>query len=52
MVQESQPSAFWLPSAWGLRAGGQLAINFLHLAGILVSAQQLRGMTQDIICSP
>lgn len=45
-----QESAFNLiPMVWGLSACDQHAINFFHLMGGLVSAKQLKDMTQNSI---
>lgn len=52
VAQESQSSAFRFQPVWGLRAGGQHAANFFHLVGVVVSAKQLKNMSQDIINSP
>ena len=52
MFQESQSSTFWFQPVCGLRAGGEHAVNSLHLVEVLVSAKQLKGMVQDIIYSP
>ena len=34
MFWESQLSTFWFQLVWGLCAGGQHAVNFLHLVGV------------------
>ena len=52
MFQGSQTPTFWFHLAWGLCAGGQHSVNFLHLVGVLVSAKQLKDMAQDIIYGP
>ena len=52
MFQESQSSTFWFQPVWGLHAGGEHAVNFFHMVGVLVSAKQLKDMAQDIIYSP
>ena len=52
MLWESQSSTFWFQPAWGLRAGDQHAVNFLHLVRVLVSAKQLKDMAQGIIYCP
>lgn len=42
-----------VPASLGFMCtGGQHAANFFHLVGVLVSAQQLKDMAQDIIYSP
>ena len=51
MFQESPSSTFWFQPVWDLRAGGQHAVNFFHLVGVLVSIKQLKDMTQDFIYS-
>ena len=48
---ESPSSTFWLHLVWGLHTGGQHAINFFHLVGVLVSAKQLKGIVHNIIYS-
>ena len=52
MFLESQPSALWFHLLQGLCACRQHAVNFFHLVGVLVSAQQLKNVAQNIICSP
>ena len=52
MFCESQSSTFWFQLVWGLCAGGQHAVNFLCLVGILVSEKELKDMAHDIIYSP
>ena len=39
---ESASSTFWFPPIWGLPAWGQHTIDFSHLVGLSVSAEQLR----------
>ena len=51
MFQESQSSTFWFQPVWGLRAGGQHAVNLFYLVRVLVSAKQLKDMAQDILYS-
>ena len=52
VFQESASSSFWLQLVWGLGTGGQQAVNFFHLLGVLASAKQLKDMAQYIIYSP
>ena len=52
MFLESQPSTLWFHSLQGLCACRQHAVNFFRLVGVLVSAQQLKNVAQNIICSP
>ena len=49
---EFQLSVFRLQTVWGPSACGQHAVNFFHLVGVLMSAKQLKDMTQNIIYSP
>ena len=50
MFWESQSSTFWFQPVWGLRAGGQHAVNFLHLRGFSVckTAQRIKLRTLSI----
>ena len=50
LFRESQSST-WFQHIWDLPAGGQHAVDFLHLVGGLVSAKQLKDVAQDIISS-
>ena len=52
MFQESQSSDFWFQLVWDLCAGDQHVVNFFHLLGVLVSAEQLKDMAQDFIYNP
>jgi len=52
VFQESASSSFWLQLVWGLGTGGQQAVNFFHLVGVLISTQQFKGMVQNIIYFP
>ena len=45
---ESASSTFWFQLVWGLRACGQHAVNFSHLAGVSVSAKQLKDIVMNI----
>ena len=51
VFQESQLSVLWLQQVWGLHAGGQHAVSFLHLVRVLVSAKQLKNIAQGMIYS-
>ena len=42
MVFQESTASTWLHLVRGLRAGGQHAVNFFHLVGVLVSAEQLQ----------
>ena len=50
-VWESTPSTFCFLLIWGWHAGGQHIVNFFLLVQVLVSAKQLKDMTQNIVCS-
>ena len=48
MFQKSQSTVwFWL--FWGLCAGSEHAVNFLHFVEVLVPEKELKDMDQDII---
>ena len=47
--RESASSTFWFLLVWGLRACGQHAVNFSHLMGVSVSAEELRDI---VLCIP
>ena len=47
---ESASSTFCFQSVWGLRACGQHTVNFSHLVGVSVSAQQLKDIVMCIPC--
>ena len=38
-LQESQSSIFWFQPVWGLHAGGQHAVNFFQVVGVLASGK-------------
>lgn len=51
MFQKPQSSAFWFWLFWGLCAGSQHAVNFLHFVEVFVPAKELKDMDRDIIYS-
>ena len=46
---ESASSTFWFQLVWGLRACGQHAVNFSHLMGVSVSAEELKDIVMNIL---
>ena len=46
---ESASSTFWFQPVWGLRACEQHTVNFSHLVGVSVSAEQLKDI---VVCIP
>ena len=46
---EWSSSTFWFQPVWGLRACRQHTVNFSHLVGVSVSANQLKGI---VMCIP
>ena len=47
--REPTSSAFWFQPVWGVRACGQHTVNFPHLVGVSVSAEQLKDI---VMCIP
>ena len=52
MFRESPSSTFWFQPVWGLHAFGQQVVIISHHVGVLVSAEQLKGMHQIVIHIP